>query len=676
MFRSRTLGDLVTYAKANPGKVNFGAPTGTLPHLTGEMLKMRAGIDIVHIPYKGAATAITDVLSGQMDMAFEPISVMVGHVREGKVIPLVVTGAERSPELPDVPTMIESGYPGFVSMSWTGIVAPAGTPPEVVAKLNRAVIDSFRSKEAADSLARLGAEPKFGTPEASARRSPPKSRNGRKPCAPPACGSTDPMPARSDGLSPAPRSSARSRSCSAFMPGLSCSWRGRGCRAPSPSRGTPSRSSSRSCSSSPHPWRTGNRRSGAPNIYAGWPQIADPQSLIFSPLHLALAALTPTPGFRQADLVTFAYLFAGSLALVLYFRDRGWHPGGAMVAALIFAFGGSAASRLQHTGQIISLAYLPIALWLLARALERASFAYGLAAGIFIGLLAIDRDQVAMLGLYVVAGYVLAFWLDGPGRLARVKATLLPLTASAALSLAIAIVPVVMSALLAANSNRPEIGFEYAGLGSLHPAHLLMLVFADLYGAADPAVEFWGPPSPVWSDTIGGGRLFLAQNMGQVYCGILRDPPDLRPGRRAGAVVGARDPVLFHRAHRERPLRAGLVHPDLPSHVRHAAGRRAVPAACGRDLHRGADDRDQHRLPGAPPAPRQRAEDAALRRRRNRSCSPASSRQRQRSPLRRVGSASPPCRSRPASPLQARELRSSHSSRAWCRRIRCSRRCW
>jgi tripartite-type tricarboxylate transporter receptor subunit TctC len=163
---ARTLGDLVTYAKANPGKVNFGAPTGTLPHLTGEMLKMRAGIDIVHIPYRGAATAITDVLSGQMDMAFEPISVMVGHVREGKVIPLVVTGAERSPELPDVPTMIESGYPGFVSMSWTGIVAPAGTPPEVVAKLNRAVIDSFRSKEAADSLARLGAEPRFGTPEA------------------------------------------------------------------------------------------------------------------------------------------------------------------------------------------------------------------------------------------------------------------------------------------------------------------------------------------------------------------------------------------------------------------------------------------------------------------------------------------------------------------------------
>jgi tripartite-type tricarboxylate transporter receptor subunit TctC len=161
----RNVAELAALAKANPGKLNFGAPTGTLPHLTGEMFKLRAGVDIVHIPYRGAASAITDMLSGQMDMAFEPISVMVGHVREGKVVPLAVTSATRSPELPDVPTMIESGYPDFVSMSWTGVVAPAGTPPDVVAKINRAIIESFRSKEAAESLARLGAEPNFGTPE-------------------------------------------------------------------------------------------------------------------------------------------------------------------------------------------------------------------------------------------------------------------------------------------------------------------------------------------------------------------------------------------------------------------------------------------------------------------------------------------------------------------------------
>jgi tripartite-type tricarboxylate transporter receptor subunit TctC len=162
---AKTLAELVALAKAKPGKLNFGAPTGTLPHLTGEMFKIRAGIDIVHIPYKGAATAITDVLSGEMDIAFEPISVMVGHVREGTVRPLAVTGETRSPELPEVPTMIESGYPGFISLSWTGIVAPAGTAPDIVARLNAAILDAFRAKDAQDGLARLGAEPKFGTPE-------------------------------------------------------------------------------------------------------------------------------------------------------------------------------------------------------------------------------------------------------------------------------------------------------------------------------------------------------------------------------------------------------------------------------------------------------------------------------------------------------------------------------
>ena len=122
-----------------------------------------------------------------------------------------------------------------------------------------------------------------------------------------------------------------------------------------------------------------------PNLFAGWPQIADPQSLIFSPLHFALATLDATPSFREADLVTFAYLFAGGLGLMMFFRDRGWHAGGAAVAALIFAFGGSAASRLQHTSEVVSLSYLPIALWLLARSLERTSWPVGIAAGAVIG---------------------------------------------------------------------------------------------------------------------------------------------------------------------------------------------------------------------------------------------------------------------------------------------------
>jgi hypothetical protein len=258
-----------------------------------------------------------------------------------------------------------------------------------------------------------------------------------------------------------------------------------------------------------------------PNVFAGWPQIADPQSLIFSPLHFALAAFDATPSFREADFVTFAYLFCGGLGLMLFFRDRGWHPAGAAVAALIFAFGGSASSRLQHTSEIISLSYVPIALWLLASTLERASWRIGFATGVVIALLAIGRDQVALLGLYVLALYVIVWWLDGKGRLARLRSMVLPLAVCAITAALIAAIPLVLSALLAADSNRPVIGLEHAGRGSLHPSLLLMLAFADLFGAADPNVDFWGPPSLAWDAAMNPSGLALAQNMGEIYCGIL-----------------------------------------------------------------------------------------------------------------------------------------------------------
>src|SRR3954468_24873097 len=117
-------------------------------------------------------------------------------------------------------------------------------------------------------------------------------------------------------------------------------------------------------------FHTGQSPFWAPNVFAGWPNIADPQSMLTSPLHVLLALVSSAPGFRAIDGVTFAYLFAGGLAIVLYFRDRGWHGAGALVAALAFAFGGAASARLQHTGQVVSLCYLPWALWLLARALS------------------------------------------------------------------------------------------------------------------------------------------------------------------------------------------------------------------------------------------------------------------------------------------------------------------
>jgi hypothetical protein len=253
-----------------------------------------------------------------------------------------------------------------------------------------------------------------------------------------------------------------------------------------------------------------------PNVFAGWPQIADPQSLIFSPLHLLLAAFSPAPSFRAADAVVFAALFIGGFGIILFFRDRGWNVAGALVAALAFAFGGAAASRIQHIGEVLSLAYLPLAMWSLTRALERVSWPYGLLAGILGGLIAAGRDQIALLALYLLVGTVIAHWA-GPSARVRVRASIKPLIAVAIAGAAVAAVPVLLTLLLAESSNRPGFDFVSAGRGSLHPAHLLTLAFADLFGAADPAVPFWGPPSFAWGST----DLFLAQNMGQLYLGAL-----------------------------------------------------------------------------------------------------------------------------------------------------------
>ena len=118
----------------------------------------------------------------------------------------------------------------------------------------------------------------------------------------------------------------------------------------------------------------------SPNVFAGWPQISDPQSLLFSPLHVLLAIANPAVSLRAFDAVTFAYLLLGGFGVILFFHDRGWHSAGALVAAMAFALGGAASARIQHTGQIISLAYLPLALWLLSRALDRSSWRAGLAS--------------------------------------------------------------------------------------------------------------------------------------------------------------------------------------------------------------------------------------------------------------------------------------------------------
>jgi tripartite-type tricarboxylate transporter receptor subunit TctC len=160
-----SLAELVNYAKRNPGKVTFGSSGyGTQPHMLGEMLKLAAGINIIHVPYRGAGQSVSDLLAGQVQMIFETTAILLPHVQGGRLRALAVAVATRSPLLPDVPTTAESGYPKLIASFWSGLLAPAGTPAPIVAKLNAAVNDILKSKEAQTGLERLSAEAKIGSP--------------------------------------------------------------------------------------------------------------------------------------------------------------------------------------------------------------------------------------------------------------------------------------------------------------------------------------------------------------------------------------------------------------------------------------------------------------------------------------------------------------------------------
>jgi tripartite-type tricarboxylate transporter receptor subunit TctC len=162
---ANTVAELVAYAKANPGKINFSSGgIGVLPHLIGEMFKARAGVDIVHVPYKGGGPSITDLLGGQVQMTFEGTSVLLPLIQAGKLRALAVTAAQRIPQLPDVPTMVESGYPNFVSTSWTGLLAPAHTPQAIIDKLNTAINEGLKTPELQAALTRISYAPLGGTP--------------------------------------------------------------------------------------------------------------------------------------------------------------------------------------------------------------------------------------------------------------------------------------------------------------------------------------------------------------------------------------------------------------------------------------------------------------------------------------------------------------------------------
>jgi len=158
--------ELVAYAKATPGKVNFSSGgIGVLPHLIGEWFKSAASIDIIHVPYRGGGPSINDLLAGQVQMTFEGTSVLLPLIRSGKLRALATTSAKRISELPDLPTMAESGFPGFVSTSWTGLLAPVRTPRVVIDRLNAQINEGLDSPQLRSALATLSNQPLGGTPQ-------------------------------------------------------------------------------------------------------------------------------------------------------------------------------------------------------------------------------------------------------------------------------------------------------------------------------------------------------------------------------------------------------------------------------------------------------------------------------------------------------------------------------
>ncbi len=162
----RSVADLVAYAKTNPGKLSYGsAGTGTVPHLTAELFKSVAGVSMVHVPYRGGALSIQDVIAGNLQLTFEASSPLLPHIAAGQLRALAVLSAKRIPELPDVPTIGEAGYPGVLTASWTGLFAPVGTAAAIVQKLNGAINASLQTRATRQALARLGNVAKGGTPQ-------------------------------------------------------------------------------------------------------------------------------------------------------------------------------------------------------------------------------------------------------------------------------------------------------------------------------------------------------------------------------------------------------------------------------------------------------------------------------------------------------------------------------
>ncbi len=163
---ANSFAELIAHAKANPGKVNFGsAGSGTITHLAGELLKAEAKVDIVHVPYKGAAPAVNDLLGAQVQMGIFDVPVVLPHIRAGKLRAFAVTSAKRAASLPEVPTTAEAGYPKVNSDNWYGLVAPAATPPEILKRIHAAAMAALQSPAVVEQFAKVSGTAAPSTPE-------------------------------------------------------------------------------------------------------------------------------------------------------------------------------------------------------------------------------------------------------------------------------------------------------------------------------------------------------------------------------------------------------------------------------------------------------------------------------------------------------------------------------
>jgi hypothetical protein len=242
-----------------------------------------------------------------------------------------------------------------------------------------------------------------------------------------------------------------------------------------------------------------------PYHFSGHPSVADPQSLLFTPTMLLFGWLVPAPSMQLFDLVIFAHFIPGALGIVGLFRRRGWHAAGAVVAAMLFILGGAASARLQHTGMIFSYGFFPLALLLLEETLARRSYLFGILFAVVAAVVAVGRDQVAFLCCLALAGAVVHAWVTAERPLTWLRERLLLLGAVTLAGIVILAVPALLTIQFLIDSNRPEIAYNVAIMGSLHPSSLATALFGDVFGSLRASYDYWGPgpqtlPEGTWTD--------------------------------------------------------------------------------------------------------------------------------------------------------------------------------